>query len=288
MTAYGRGQHHQGESSWTVELRSVNSRYLDLHFRLPSELAALEDNIKKLVSTRLTRGRVNISVSLSGPLQTSPRLRLNLPLAREFKRVLDELRRELGIDGDPGMGPFLANRDIIISEDAAPDLEAWWAALSQALAAALDEAEAMRVAEGAALAQDLGERLDRLEGLLREAAARSPQIVENYRLRLKERLAKLLDDPHPDPQRLATEVAITADRCDITEEAVRAQSHIEQFRAFLKADQPVGRKLDFLIQELNREANTMGSKSPDSDSARLIVEIKAELERVREQVQNVE
>ena len=288
MTAYGRGQYEQGESSWSVELRCVNSRFLDLHFRLPSELAALEDSIKKLVSARLTRGRVNISVSLNGPLAAAPRLKLNLPLVREYRRVLDELRQELGVESDPGLGPFLANRDLILTEDAPPDLATWWASLSQALELALAEADQMRVAEGAALTQDLTERLDRLEGLFKEAAARSPQIVESYRQRLNDRLSKLLSDPQPDPQRLATEVAILADRSDITEEAVRANSHLEQFRAFLVADQPVGRKLDFLIQELNREANTMGSKSPDSDSARLIVEIKAELERVREQIQNVE
>ncbi len=288
MTAYGRGRAPLGQGSWTVELRSVNSRFLDLHLRLPSELGGLEDPVKKFVSARMTRGRVNLSVSFSGSLESAPQLRLNLPLLHEYRRVLEELRQELDSQSDPGLGPFLSNRDLILSEDSTPDLDALWRSLEPAMEQALAEAEQMRVAEGAALAQDLAERLDKLQEFFRQAAERSPEIVENYRQKLHERIAKLLDDPHPDPQRLALETAIIADKCDITEEAVRAQSHLEQFRVFLGSAEPVGRKLDFLLQELNREANTMGSKSPDAQASRVIVEIKTELERLREQVQNLE
>jgi uncharacterized protein (TIGR00255 family) len=146
----------------------------------------------------------------------------------------------------------------------------------------------MRAAEGANLAQDLSQRLELLDRLFEQAAAQTPQVVENYRIKLKDRIAQLMADPEPDPQRLALEVAILTDKCDVTEEVVRARSHLEQFRQALEANEPVGRKLDFLLQELNREANTMTSKLPDAKASQLCVDIKAELERLREQVQNIE
>ncbi|CAO0823256.1 YicC family protein [Desulfarculales bacterium] len=288
MTAYGRGQAPAGEGSWIVELRCVNSRFLDPHVRLPSGLMGLEDRVKKYLSERLTRGRVNLTVNVAGAVETPQRLVLNRPLVCQYRRVLEELKQELGSQGDPGLAPFLANRDLILVEETTPDLEATWLALEPALALALNEAEAMRQAEGAALAQDLAERLTWVEELFKQAAARSPEIVKHYRQRLGERLARLGELPEVDSQRLALEVAIIADKCSVTEEAVRAQSHVEQFRTFLQTSEPVGRKLDFLIQELNREANTMGSKSPDAAASQMIVEIKAELERIREQVQNIE
>lgn len=288
MTGYGRGQAPAGEGYWVVELRTVNSRFLDPHLRLPSGLIGLEERVKKYLGERLSRGRASLTLTSSGAVQAPPRLVLNRPLVREYRRVLDELREELGSDLDPGLAPYLSNRDLILAEEEAPDLEALWAQVLPALDEAINQAEAMRATEGAALAQDLAERLERLEALFNQAAARAPEIVENYRLRLGERLAKLMEIPEVEPQRLALEVAVIADKCDITEEAVRAKSHLEQFRAFLQAPEPVGRKLDFLLQELNREANTMGSKSPDAEASQLIVELKAELERVREQVQNIE
>jgi uncharacterized protein (TIGR00255 family) len=288
MTAFGRGQAPARDGAWVVELRCVNSRFLDTHFRLPTGLAGLEERIKKFMATRLTRGRINIAVKATGAVEVPPRLVLNKPLVHEYRRVLDELKAELGLNNDPGLGPFLANRDLVLVEDASPDLDQLWAELEPALKQALDEVEAMRAAEGANLAQDLAERLELLDRLFSEAAAQAPLVVENYRARLKDRIAQLMADPEPDPQRLALEVAILADKCDVTEEAVRAQSHLVQFREALEVAEPVGRKLDFLLQELNREANTMTSKLPDAKASQLCVEIKAELERLREQVQNIE
>ncbi|MFH1058302.1 MAG: YicC/YloC family endoribonuclease [Pseudomonadota bacterium] len=288
MTGYGRGQAPAGEGYWVVELRTVNSRFLDPHLRLPSGLVGLEDRVKKHLGERLSRGRASLTLTSSGAVIAPPHLVLNRPLVREFTRVLGELREELGSDADPGLAPYLGNRDLILAEESAPDLDVLWAQVVPALNEAIEQAEAMRAAEGAALAADLAERLLRLEELFNQAAERAPEIVQNYRQRLGERLAKLLETPEVDPQRLALEVAVIADKCDITEEAVRAKSHLEQFRAFLQSPEPVGRKLDFLLQELNREANTMGSKSPDAEASQLIVELKAELERVREQVQNIE
>ncbi|RJX33144.1 MAG: YicC family protein [Desulfarculus sp.] len=288
MTGYGRGQAPAGEGAWVVELRTVNSRFLDFHLRLPPGLSALEERAKKTISARLTRGRVNLTVTSSGVVEAAPRLVLNRPLAREYARVLSELQDELGLSQETGLGPFLSSRDLIQAVEGGPDPEAAWAQLEAALQQALEEAEAMRRAEGESLAQDLAQRLERVQELFSQAASRSEAIVESYRQRLHERIAKLLSEAAPDPQRLAQEVAIIADKCDVTEEAVRAMSHLEQFRQFLAADEPVGRKLDFLVQELNREANTMGSKSPDAAASQTIVELKTELERIREQVQNIE
>ncbi len=288
MTGYGRGQSDAGEGSWVAELKTVNSRYLDFHLRLPPGLAALEERIKKHLAARLTRGRVNLTVTASGAAGATPRLVLNRPLVREYKRVLAELQQELGISQDPGIMPFLHNRDLILSQEEGPDPEALWRQLEPALSLALAEVEQMRAAEGRALAEDLGARLEVVDRLFRQAAARSPEVVAGYRERLRERIAALTADSEPDPQRLALEVAVIADKADITEEAVRAASHIEQFKAFLQNGEPVGRKLDFLLQEMNREANTMGSKTPDAAAGQIIVELKAELERIREQVQNIE
>lgn len=288
MTGYGRGQASAGEGAWVVELRTVNSRYLDFHLRLPPSLSALEERVKKALAARLTRGRVSLTVNALGPVATAPHLVLNRPLLAEYRRVLAELQQELGLSEEPGLAPFLYNRDLIQVLEEGPDPEAVWAQLEPALGQALEEAEAMRAAEGQALAQDLGQRLQRVQELFQQAAARSGEVVENYRQRLQERIARLLDEPQLDPQRLALEVAVIADKSDTTEEAVRAASHLEQFRQFLTAEEPVGRKLDFLLQELNREANTMGSKTPDAEASQTIVELKTELERIREQVQNIE
>ena len=288
MTAYGRGQAPVLDGHWVVEIRTLNSRFLDFHPRIPPGLTALEERIKKRISLGLTRGRVNLSIKSSGAAEPPPKLSLNRPLVRAYKLVLDELRQELSLDCSVGLEPFLNNRDMVLSEEEPPDLEQLWNSLLPALDQALDGVDEMRAQEGATLAQDLIQRIDRLEGLFRQVAERTPEIVEGYKQRLNARIAELLDNAEPDPQRIAMEVAFLADKCDVSEEQVRAQSHLEQFRAFLELEEPVGRKLDFLLQELNREANTMGSKSPDADASTVVVEIKAELERVREQVQNLE
>ena len=289
MTGYGRGQTAVADGQWIVEFRTVNSRFLDVHLRAPSGILALEDRIKKAIGARISRGRVNISITASGAVEATPKLVLNKPLFDQYREVVRQVETELGMDRPVGALPYLNYRDMILTEEQTPDLDNTWSQLEPAISLALDEAEQMRVAEGESLKQDFVTRLGRLDGLFKEAAKRSPEIVENYRQRLQERVAKLMNgDMEPDPERLATEVAIIADKCDITEEAVRAQSHLEQFQTFLEDAEPVGRKLDFLLQELNREANTMGSKSPDAAASSVVVEIKAELERLREQVQNIE
>lgn len=288
MTAYGRGQAQQDEVAWSAEVRTVNSRFLDLHLHLPRGLNGLEDRISKLVAARLSRGRVDLNLTLSGKAQGVTRLVLDRQLLEQYRQVVEQLRQELGLKQEPGLEAYLANRDLFLLQEQEEDLEQTWSQVQQALEQALDEAEAMRAAEGRSLALDLESRLERLAELFEQAAGFASQVVETYRQRLADRLEKLLDQVQPDPQRLAQEVAFLADKCDISEEVVRAGSHLKQFRGFLQSPEPVGRKLDFLLQELNREANTIGSKTPDAQAAQVIVEIKAELERMREQVQNIE
>lgn len=288
MTAFGSGQASFEAVTWCVELRTVNSRYLDLHLRLPRGMSGLEDRVSKMIGARLTRGRVNLNLGSRGTSDTSVKLSLNRPLFMQYRGVLQEMRQELGSKEPMNLDHFVGNKDLILVEEETPDQEELWSQIEPALTAALDEAEAMRTVEGQTLHQDFTSRMDRLVDMYEQAAAYAPQVVESYRRRLSDRLAKLLDSDQPDPQRIALEVAVIADKCDVTEEIVRARSHVEQFRTYLEADEPVGRKLDFLMQELNREANTMGSKMPDAQAAQLIVEIKAELEKIREQVQNIE
>jgi uncharacterized protein (TIGR00255 family) len=290
MTAFGQGGSPYETGTWSVELKCVNSKFLDWQVRLPASLNALEERIKKYAAARLSRGRVSLFITLNGTAVARQKLSLNLPLLAQYKKIAAQMKAEMGDDFEkPGLSTLLGIRDLVISDEDAPDTEAMWQSLIPALDQALDEACAMRSAEGEYLAQDLNQRLDVLAGLLEEMEEITPQIIAGYQNRLRERIARLLDQDAPEmEQRLAQEVALTADKCDISEELVRARSHLAQFRTFLSSAEPVGRKLDFLVQELNREANTMGSKSPDTRAINLVVSLKAEMERIREQVQNIE
>ena len=289
MTAFGRGRASVGEGFWLVEIKCVNGKFLDCQLRAPVSLNPLEERIKKHAGQQISRGRVNINISLSGAPETQPSLKLNLPLLREYRKIWAELEAELGYKLEaPGLSAFLHNRDLVLAEECAPDAERLWEQLRPALDQALSEAEAMRQAEGRNLSEYLQARLNELERMLGELARLAPRIVEHYHERLQARVARLLDKVELNPERLAQEVALMADRCDISEELVRAASHLQQFRGFLRTPGPVGRKLDFLAQELNREANTMGSKSPDTGAQGLVLDVKAEIEKIREQIQNIE
>jgi uncharacterized protein (TIGR00255 family) len=291
MTAFGRGSAPYGDGAWQVELKCVNSKFLDCQLRAPASLAPMEEGIKKYIGSRLKRGRVNIFIALKGVTAASQTLSLNRPLLEEYKKVAAQLQAELGTGfTKPDWACLLTNRELVLSSEKEEDEQSIWDSLSPALEQALAEACAMRQAEGAYLAEDLTGRLTLLAGVIDQLEEISPLIITTYQQRLQERISKLLQEPiTPElQQRLAQEVAVVADKCDISEELVRTRSHLAQFRSFLQAEEPVGRKLDFLTQELNREANTIGSKSPDARAMNLVVSLKAELERVREQVQNIE
>jgi uncharacterized protein (TIGR00255 family) len=287
MTGFGAGRAQSGDEEIEVEVRSVNHKFCEVKARLPRELSALEAEAVRQVKERLARGGVEVSVrrtATSGALVP----RVDLELALEYARAFAAVRERLALPGEVTLAQVLAAEGVVGLEERSADLESVRAALSAALAQALDSLTAMREREGAALARDLESRLGTLEALLSRLEAQAPQSLEHYRARLAERVQELSRGLAPDPARLATEVALFADRSDVSEEITRLRSHMAQMRALLAGGEPSGRKMDFLVQEMHREVNTIGAKSQSAEIAGAVVAAKAEVERMREQVQNVE
>jgi uncharacterized protein (TIGR00255 family) len=287
MTGFGAGHGAAGGEALDVEVRSVNHKFCEVKVRLPRELAALEPEALKLVKERLARGGIDVSIrrgSAGGGLAP----RVDLALADAYARAFEALRARLGLPGAVTLADVAAADGVLRLDEPALDLEAARAALRTAMTQALEALVAMRAREGEALATDLAGRLDGTEALVSRAAALVPQTVEHHRKRLAERVEELTRGIPLDPSRLAQEVALFADRTDVTEEVTRLRSHLAQARNLLKGGEPAGRKLDFLVQEMHREVNTIGSKSQSAEIAAIVVTAKAEVERMREQVQNVE
>jgi len=275
-----------------VEVRSTNHRFLEVVVRLPRELGALEDRVRAAVAERVRRGRVEVLVREDSGLRPREAV-VDTELARRYADALERLRRELGLAEPVTLGALLALPEVVRLEEARPDPEATWEALHPVLQRALERLVDMRTKEGGRLAADLRERLARLESWVERVAQRAEELPRAYAQRLRQRVAELLRslevDQPPDEARLALEVAAFADRCDVREELVRLRSHLEEARALLEGpDGSVGRKLEFLLQEMQREVNTVGSKAADLEVTRAVVEMKSELEAIREQVQNVE
>jgi uncharacterized protein (TIGR00255 family) len=290
MTGYGRGECSQNGFKITVELSSVNRKQTEISVALPREMEMLEAQIRDLINQYISRGRLTVRVSLhAGASKLSARMHLNVPLAKAYARELTRLSHQLKLPGPVTLdhlarapGVFQTDEEIVEEED-------FWPAVQKALKTALGLLVKMREREGTHLAKDLAERVV----LMRRAAARvqkqAPRVAKRYRQQLLERIKEAgLEAPGVDDDRLLKEVVYFADRCDISEELSRLQSHFKQFDDCVKAREPVGRTLDFLAQEMNREINTIGSKANDSLISRDVVILKAELEKFREQAQNVE
>jgi len=290
MTGFGRMEGIAAGKSIQVEMKSLNHRYLEISLRIPVALAALEMEIKKRIGERFTRGKIEVSIKLesNGNTEETPALMLNLPLVRKYHALLAQLRDELRLPGEVTLEMMAGFRDLFIPGDVEEHLPSLWEGLEAVLAQTMDKLTAMRSAEGETLGRDLKERMDAVARFLGEIARRSPEVVREYRQRLADRVRELTQGMAVDEVRLHQEVAILAEKSDITEEVVRMKSHIAQFTEFLAAGEAVGRKMDFLIQEMNREVNTIGSKSQDGEIARAVIEIKSELAKLREQIQNVE
>ena len=287
MTGFGAGKGGAAGEVVEAEIRSVNHKFCEVKARLSREMASLETDLVRQVKDRLARGGIEFSLrrtSARGAL--SPRV--DAELAAEYARAFEDVRARLGLSGQVSLSEVLAADGVVTLEERAVDLESARAAGTAALALALDALVAMREREGTALARDLEMRLAVVEGIAARLAELSPSSVEDYRARLHERVAELSRGLAPDPARLATEVALFADRTDVTEELTRLASHVGQMRGLLASGEPAGRKMDFLVQEMHREANTVGSKSQSAEAAAAVVSLKAEIERMREQVQNVE
>jgi uncharacterized protein (TIGR00255 family) len=290
MTAFGRGEAEGAGCRLVVELRTLNHRFLDFHLRLPRTLLSLEDRFRKLIAGRIARGRVEATVTLTylGP---SPRsLVADVHLLQEAAAILSELQEVFALPEPWGWEQLLRFPEVIAVQEKAPgDEEALWSVLAAAGTMALEVVEAMRRREGDFLRGELLTLLQRVAEQVEAIDLRASTVPQAYRDKLQARLAQLLPSTAPlDPQRLAQEVALLADRADITEELARLRSHLEQFQQAMTAAGPSGRKLDFILQEMNREINTIGSKATEADISQAVIAVKTDLERLREQVQNIE
>ena len=289
MTAFGRGESTGGDMQLVVEMRSVNNRYRDMVIKLPKSLQFLEEGLRNRLGGFIQRGRVEVAVqSIANGEERPGRLELNEPVVKAYLAVFDRLSEEFGMPRDIRMDRFCLLSDVIVRKPEELDEKAIEDCAGEALEQAVAAFETMRVREGAAMEADFNTRLDLLSKYAVQVAESAPQVAEFYRRRLKDHIAKVLGEMELDEGRLAQEVALFAERADITEELVRLRSHLDQFRTYLGADEAVGRRLDFLLQEMHREVNTLSAKASDSGISRIVVEMKSELEKIREQVQNVE
>jgi uncharacterized protein (TIGR00255 family) len=289
MTGFSSASATAGSLTVAAEIRTYNSRNLDLALRLPAGFADLEDRVRAAIAARLGRGRIETRVQIEDGSESAAPVEVDMARARAVLAALDRLKTELGLEGSASLELLVGAGGILKTVQPKADLDAVWAVLEGCLNQALDGLDAMRTTEGRHLAEDLNGRLDALEAALGEISRQSAGLAALYQERLKDRMAALTQGlVDIDPARIAQEAAFLADRADISEEIVRAASHLKQFRSIMDAAEPGGRKLNFLLQELNREFNTMGSKISNAAAAHVVVEVKTELEKIREQIQNVE
>jgi uncharacterized protein (TIGR00255 family) len=288
MTGYGRGEAEGEGKQITVELKSVNHRYLETVVRLPRQYNSLEEKIKRVIGEKVSRGRVEVYLNFAETGEKKRFIKVDKDLALAYDNTLEDLAKTLDISYSRDLYRLVSMPDVMSVEDTQEDLDAIWAVCNNALLIALTAFIEMRGQEGTRLQEDLIHRIDKIAQCIKEIEVRQPKVVKDYQEKLHLRLAELLVEIPVDENRMANEVASFADRISITEELVRLHSHLAQFKASLNLQEPIGRKLDFLLQELNREINTTGSKANDMEIARIVVEVKSELEKIREQVQNLE
>ena len=287
MTGYGRAFVEIEGRQMTVEVKSVNHRFLDLSFRMPRNLMFLEDAARKAIGARLSRGHVDVFMTYRNLRTDAKTVTADRALFDAYASALAELA-DSGLKDDRSLMAIARMPDVMVVTEADEDRDAVTALMLKALDAALDQLLAMRAREGEAMKRDLSDKVDAIERMTLEIEARYPETVNEYRQRLRDAVAELLGDAEVDENRLLTEVALMADRSAIAEETVRLKSHVAQLRKLFDDPQPIGRRIDFIVQELNREVNTISSKSQDIPITRLAVDMKAEIEKLREQLQNVE
>jgi uncharacterized protein (TIGR00255 family) len=271
-----------------VETRSVNHRYCDINIKLPKRLAVFENRIKELIRSGVSRGRIDISVKLDSAGEGKLQLNVDFHLAEQYYRALESLKEKLQLKDKITLELLAGAKDLITAKEETADLEPYWQELAPILKRSFQDMDDMKRSEGDVLAKDLQQRLQRIAQLLEGIKEQYPSRLEAYQNRLSERLRSLLGGMEVDPYRFQQEIALLAERTDITEETVRAESHLTQFVALLEMNEPVGRKMDFLLQEINREVNTVSAKVNEAEISQRVVEIKGELEKIREQVQNIE
>lgn len=288
MTGYGRREAVTEGKKILVEIKSVNHRYSDYNIKVQRHLGFLEDKIRKYVSKSITRGKVDVYLNVENFETADKEISLNRAVAKNYIDVLYRLRDEFGLKDDITVTSVARNSEIFQTERLEEDEEQLWNTVCNVLDGALDDFVAMREREGARIEQDLCERINYMKTLVSKVEERSPQTVQAYSDKLYEKIKEVLDGKEIDEARILTEVAIYADKVAVNEETVRLISHFAEFDNIINSGEPAGRRLDFLIQEINREVNTIGSKAGDIDIAKTVVELKGEIEKLREQIQNIE
>ena len=288
MTGYGRGQATVDGTDILVEIKSVNNRYYDFSARLPRMYGYLEEKLKTFMNGSISRGKIEVSVSIYNSGSKSEEISINLDVANGYINALREANQSLGLTDDITLSHVSRFPEVFIVKKIIEYEESVWNNIKPVAEEAVAKFVAMRETEGEKMKEDLSSRLDFILSKVEEVEKISPTTTENYRNRLYQKLKDVLSDNNIDEQRILTEAAIFSEKVAVDEETVRLRSHISQFRELLETDEPVGRKLDFLVQEMNRESNTIGSKAQDIAITKIVVDVKSEIEKIREQIQNIE
>jgi uncharacterized protein (TIGR00255 family) len=289
MTGFGRANSDEGgKRSFTVEMKSINHRYLDVSVKMPRSLLSLEEKIRKYVNERLSRGKVDIYITYNNYERSDLAANFNESLGDSYFKCLQAIRDRYQVRDDISVSLIARFQDVIYIEEKEEDLEDIWKVLKITLEEATNMLILMRSKEGEKLAEDIHKKCNTIQNNLSSIEKRSPELVSQYKQKLTDRLKELLDNSNLDETRLYMEVALFADKSSVDEEITRLKSHIGQVKETLKSDEPIGRKLDFIVQEMNREANTIASKSSDLEMTNFALNIKNEIEKIREQIQNVE
>ena len=288
MTGYGRAEGETTLGKVSVESRSVNHRYCDINIKLPKRLTLFENRIKEIIRSQVSRGRIDVSFRLDNLGEEKVQLSVDLDLAEQYYRALHDLKERLRLKDEITLNLLSGAKDVITAKEESGDIEPYWQEVVTVLKQSLQSMDDMKRLEGESLARDLQQRLTHVTEQLQMIKQQFPFRLKAFFARLQERVRSLLDGMESDPSRFQQEIALLAERTDITEEIVRGESHLAQFKTLLEGREPVGRKMDFLLQEIHREVNTVSAKANDAEISQRVVEIKSELEKIREQVQNVE
>ncbi len=288
MTGFGRGEGETTLGKVVVESRSVNHRYSDINIKLPKRLNLFENRVKEIIRSQVSRGRIDVTLRLDNAGEEKIQLTVDLDLAEQYYRALCDLKERLRLKDEITLSLLTGAKDVIVAREELGDIEPYWQEILPVLKQALKNMDDMKRLEGESLTEDLQQRLKTIAEQLQMIKQQFPLRLRTFLARLQDRLRSLLEGLETDPSRFQQEVAFLAERTDITEEVVRAESHLAQFSGLLEGKDPVGRKMDFLLQEIHREVNTVSAKANDAEISQRVVEIKSELEKIREQVQNVE
>ncbi len=288
MTGYGTAELVQEDLKAAAEISSVNNRFCEIQFRLPKNLSPLEPKLKEMILCHISRGKVSFSLSWEEAAPVASFVKLNQEAADVYFNIMKQLKERYGLEGDVRLDQFFNLPDLVKVEKEEPDLDKAWEIVSDITQRALEQFNRMRTAEGEKLGQDMILRIEKLNQTIRQIESLAPQSIVAYRHKLESKINELLDNSKVDRHRLELEVALMAEKCDVTEECVRFISHNQQFLSAIKEDVPVGKRLTFLLQEMNREANTIGSKAADAEISKKVIYLKEEIEKLREQAQNIE